>query len=67
MLRIHGDLHVKNFFFFLITLSYSSFNRDLNRGCSIYMFSLPFPGSKFLIIYDGNFVYVKYFRVRMEI
>ena len=28
----------------------SSFlNRDLNRGCLVYMFSLRFSGSKFLI------------------
>ena len=26
------------------------FNRDLNRGCLFYMFSLRFSGSKFLII-----------------
>ena len=25
------------------------FNRDLNRGCLVYMFSLHFSGSKFLI------------------
>ena len=25
------------------------FNRDLNRGCLVYMFSLRFSGSKFLI------------------
>ena len=24
-------------------------NRDLNRGCLVYMFSLRFSGSKFLI------------------
>ena len=27
----------------------SLFNRDLNRGCLVYMFSLRFSGSKFLI------------------
>ena len=26
-----------------------SFNRDINRGCLVYMFSLRFSGSKFLI------------------
>ena len=26
-----------------------SFNRDLKRGCLVYMFSLRFSGSKFLI------------------
>ena len=31
------------------------FNRDLNRGCLVYMFSLRF--------YGGNFVYVKFVRV----
>ena len=25
------------------------FNRDLNRGCLVYMFSMRFSGSKFLI------------------
>ena len=25
------------------------FNRDLNRGCLVYMFSLRFSGSKYLI------------------
>ena len=25
------------------------FNRNLNRGCLVYMFSLRFSGSKFLI------------------
>ena len=25
------------------------FNRDVNRGCLVYMFSLRFSGSKFLI------------------
>ena len=25
------------------------FNRDLNRGCLVYMFSLRFSGSKFLV------------------
>ena len=28
---------------------WASFNRDLNRGCLVYMFSLRFSGSKFLI------------------
>ena len=28
---------------------YILFNRDLNHGCFVYMFSLPFSGSKFLI------------------
>ena len=27
----------------------SLFNRDLNRGCLVYMFSLRFSGIKFLI------------------
>ena len=37
----------------------SLFNRDLNRGCLVYMFSLRFPGSKCLIN-----LHVKCFRVR---
>ena len=35
------------------------FNRDLNRGCLVYVFPLRFSGSKFLI----NFVPVKLFHV----
>ena len=44
------------------------FNRDLNLGCSVYMFSLRFSGSKFLInlrrqirVRNIFFVYVKFF------
>ena len=40
------------------------FNSDLNRGCLVFIFSLHFSGSKFLINYSGNFVYVKFFCVR---
>ena len=46
----------------------SLFNRDLNRVCLIYMFSLRFSGSKFLInlrwqfcVRKNFFVYVKLF------
>ena len=39
------------------------FNRDLNHGCLVYIFSLRFSGSRFLINFGGNFVYVKLFRV----
>ena len=45
-----------------------SFNRDVNRGCLVYMFPLRFSGSKFLIdlrrqlrVYKISFVYVKFF------
>ena len=37
------------------------FNRDLNRGCLVYMFSLRFSGSKILINLRRQFVYVKFF------
>ena len=44
------------------------FNRDLNLGCSVYMFSLRFSGSKVLInlrrqirVRNIFFVYVKFF------
>ena len=44
------------------------FNRDLSRGCLVYMFSLRFSGSKFLInlrwkfrVHKIFFVYVKFF------
>ena len=38
------------------------FNRDLNRGCLVYMISLRFSGSKVLIILRQQFR-VKFFRV----
>ena len=35
---------------FSLSISFSFlFNRDLNRGCLVYMLSLRFSGSKFLI------------------
>ena len=34
---------------FLLQWNKLFFNRDLNRGCLVYMFSLRFSGSKFLI------------------
>ena len=44
------------------------FNHDLNHGCLVYMFSLGFSGSKFLInlrrqfrVRKIFFVYVKFF------
>ena len=47
---------------------YRFFNRDLNRGCLVYIFSLRFSGSKFLInlrrqfrVRKIFFVYVKFF------
>ena len=39
---------------FLITLR-NFFNRDLNRGCLVYMFSLRYSGSKFLINLQRKF------------
>ena len=42
---------------------YFLFNRDLNRGCLIYMFSLCFSGSKFLI--RGQFRVRKIFRTQV--
>ena len=50
--------------FYLLLIVATLFNRDLNRGCLVFMFSLRFSRSKFLINYGGNFVYVKFFRVR---
>ena len=47
-----------------LVLIQSLFNRDLNRGCLIYMFSLRFSGSKFLINLQRQFRVVKFFRVR---
>ena len=47
---------------------YRFFNRDLNRGCLVYIFSLRFSESKFLInlrrqfrVRKIFFVYVKFF------
>ena len=47
---------------------YRFFNRDLNRGCLVYIFSLRFSGNKFLInlrrqfrVRKIFFVYVKFF------
>ena len=40
------------------------FNRDLNRGCLVYMFSLRFSGSKFLINLRRQFRVRKIFRTQ---
>ena len=40
------------------------FNRDLNRGCLVYMFSLHFSGSKFLINLSRQFCASKIFRTQ---
>ena len=40
------------------------FNRDLNRRCLVYMFSLRFSGSKFLINLRRQFLVRIFFRVR---
>ena len=37
------------------------FNRDLNRGCLVYMFSLHFSGSKFLTNLRRQFCVRKFF------
>ena len=42
-----------------------SFNRDLNRGCLVYMFSLRFSGSKFLINLRRQFCVRKIFRAQV--
>ena len=47
--------------FYLLFIVATLFNRDLNRGCLVFMFSLRFSRSKFLINYGGNFVYLKFF------
>ena len=41
------------------------FNRDLNRSCLVYMFSLRFPGSKFLINLRRQFRVRKFFRTQL--
>ena len=44
--------------------SKSNFKYDLNRGFMVYMFSLCFSGSRFLINLQGNLVYIKFFCAR---
>ena len=41
------------------------FNRDLNRGCLVYMFFLRFLGSKFLINLRRQFRVRKIFRTEV--
>ena len=41
------------------------FNCDLNRGCLVYMFSLRFSGSKFLINLRRQFRVRKVFRTHV--
>ena len=41
------------------------FNRDLNRGCLVYMFFLRFLGSKFLINLRRQFRVRKIFRTQV--
>ena len=41
------------------------FNRDLNRGCLVHMFSLRFSGSKFLINSRRQFRVRKIFRIQV--
>ena len=49
-----------------VSFHFNLFNRDLNRGFLVYMFSLRFAGSKFLINLQRQFrvrffVFVKFF------
>ena len=41
------------------------FNRDLNRGCLVYILSLRFSGSKFLINLRRQFFLRKIFRTQV--
>ena len=43
----------------------SLFNRDLNRDCLVYMFSLRFSGSKFLINLRRQFRVRNIFRAQL--
>ena len=45
---------------------YRFFNRDLNRGCLVYIFSLRFSGSKFLINLRRQFRVRKIFFVHVK-
>ena len=49
----------------LLLLLLILFNRDLNRGCLVYMFSLRFSGSKFLINLRRQFRVRKIFRTQV--
>ena len=54
------------YYFLLLLLLLLFFNRNLNRGCLVYIFSLLFSGSKFVINLQFRvckifFVYVKFF------
>ena len=49
-----------------MTIQYHAFfNSDLNRGCLVYMFSLRFSGSKFLINLPRQFRVRKIFRTQL--
>ena len=46
-------------------VSFAPFNRNLNRGCLVYMFSLRFSGGKFLINLRRQFRVRKIFRTQV--
>ena len=48
-----------------LALVFLLFNRDLNRGCLVYMFSLRFSGSKSLINLRRQFRVHKVFRTHV--
>ena len=52
---------------FVLTSNYvlQFFNRDLNSGCLVYIFSLRFSGSKFLINLRWQFRVRKIFRTQL--
>ena len=54
----------KCFWCYVLLTDYILFNRDLNRDCLIYMFSLRFSGSKFLINLRRQFRARKVFRTQ---
>ena len=54
---------ITNCYFKTKSISYL-FNRDLNRGCLVYTFSLRFLGSRFVINIRQQFRVRIFFRVR---
>ena len=59
-IRFKKSEFLKGFLIYLF--SAFSFNRDLNRGYLVYMFSLRFSGSKFLTNLQRQFGVSKIFR-----
>ena len=66
--EIRSVLKLHRILYFYTNMSFEILNIamkcDLNCRWLVYMFSLRFSGSKFLITYGSDLVYVDFFRVR---